>query len=63
MLEHLRATPAVANRKFVLTSTNPLRVSQIANPKEPVLEIIGKPYDLGVIVDAVRAALGQRMER
>lgn len=57
MLQHLKATPSVGKRKFVLTSTNPARVAQVASPDQPVLEIIGKPYDLQLIVDAVREAL------
>ena len=44
-------------RRFVLTSTNPQRVQQIAHPDQPIFEIIGKPYDLQMIVDAVRKAL------
>jgi hypothetical protein len=57
-LQHLRALPSMKGRKFVLTSTNPQRVQQIASPEEPVYEIIGKPYDLQVIIDAVRKGLG-----
>lgn len=56
-LQHLRTLPTMKGRRFVLTSTNPLRVQQIANPTEPILEIIGKPYDLQMIIDSVRKAL------
>ena len=56
-LEHLRSLPTMKNRKFVLTSTNPLRVQQVATPDQPILEIIGKPYDLQMITDAVKQAL------
>jgi DNA-binding NarL/FixJ family response regulator len=56
--EHLRSLPSMQGRKFVLTSTNPARVQQTAKTNDPILEIIGKPYDLKVIVDAVREALG-----
>ena len=55
--EHLRTLPAMKNRKFVVTSTNPERVKQIAHPDQPVLEIIGKPYDLRIITEAVKNAL------
>jgi len=55
--EHLRALPVTKNRKFVLTSTNPERVQQIAQPDQPIHEIIGKPYDLQLIIDAVKKAL------
>jgi hypothetical protein len=57
-LEHLRALPVTKNRRFVITSTNPARLQQIASPQEPVLEIIGKPYDLQMIIDSVKKALG-----
>lgn len=56
-LQHLRGTAAGSSRKYVLTSTNPQRVHEIAGITEPVLEIIGKPYDLKVITDAVQKAL------
>lgn len=55
--EHLRTLPSMKGRRFVLTSTNPQRVQQIAHPDQPIFEIIGKPYDLQMIVDAVRKAL------
>jgi hypothetical protein len=58
LTQHLRAMPAAAGRKFVLTSTNPARLKEIAHADEPILEIIGKPYDMQLIVDAVRKALG-----
>lgn len=57
-LEHLRNLPSMNGRTFVLTSTNPQRVQQIAQPDEPIFEIIGKPYDMQMIIDAVRKALG-----
>jgi DNA-binding NarL/FixJ family response regulator len=57
LTQHLRAMPAAAGRKFVLTSTNPARLKEIAHAEEPILEIIGKPYDMQMIVDSVRKAL------
>lgn len=55
--EHLRAMSIMEGRRFVLTSTNPERVKEIAHPGQPVYEIIGKPYDMQIIVDAVKRAL------
>lgn len=55
--QHLRSLPSMQGRKFVLTSTNPQRLQQIADPDQPVFEIIGKPYDLRIIIDAVRKGL------
>ena len=58
MFQHLRGTDAVAGRRFVLTSTNPGRLREFIDPEQEVFEIIGKPYDLQMIVDAVKKALG-----
>jgi hypothetical protein len=55
--EHLRALPAMNGRRFVITSTNPARVQQVADPDQPILEIIGKPYDLQLIIEAVKKGL------
>jgi DNA-binding NtrC family response regulator len=59
-LEHMRSLPSMEGRKLVLTSTNPARVQQVVQrATEPILEIIGKPYDLQLIVDAVKQAVGE----
>lgn len=57
MLQHLRSTSVAAKKRWVITSTNPERVREIARPEEPIFEIIGKPYDLGMIVEAVKKEL------
>ena len=57
MLQHLRGVKVAADRRWVITSTNPQRVKEIAKPEEPVYEIIGKPYDLQLIVEAVKQAM------
>ena len=56
--QHLRALPTMKGREFVITSTNPARLQQVAPADRPVYEIIGKPYDLQIIIDAVKKALG-----
>jgi DNA-binding NarL/FixJ family response regulator len=60
-LQHIRHHPSMKERSFVLTSTNPQRVLEVAQEgkAEPIHEIIGKPYDLMEIVSAVKQALGQ----
>ena len=58
--EHLRNMPTMANRAYVLTSTNPERVRQATSAEEPVFEIMGKPYDLQQIVEAVKNAIESR---
>jgi DNA-binding NarL/FixJ family response regulator len=55
-LEHLRQTPSMQGRRFVVTSTNAQRVKEIVGGAEHVLEIVGKPYDIDAIVKAVQAA-------
>ena len=57
LVKHLRSLPVSANRRFVYTSTNAARLKEIAQPDEPILEIIGKPYDLQQIVDSVQREL------
>jgi DNA-binding NtrC family response regulator len=59
-LDHLRAGPDMQGRRWVITSTNPQRVHELVNSSETVLEIIGKPYDIGRIVQAVKEASVQR---
>lgn len=54
-LEHLRQTPSLRGRRFVITSTNPQRVREVAG-EEHVLEIVGKPHDLEAIVTTVESA-------
>ena len=59
-LEHMRSLPSMKGRKLVLTSTNPARVQQVVeHATEPILEIIGKPYDLQIIVTAVKQAIDE----
>jgi DNA-binding NtrC family response regulator len=59
-LEHLRAGPEMQGRGWVITSTNPQRVHELVNSSETVFEIIGKPYDIGRIVQAVKEAAAER---
>ena len=57
-LEHVRESPYMANRKFVVTSTNAARATEIIGNATHVYEVIGKPYDIEEIVRVVQRALG-----
>jgi DNA-binding response OmpR family regulator len=56
-LEHLRESPTLRNRPFVITSTNAARASQIIGTAQHVHEIVGKPYDIDAIVKSTFAAV------
>jgi CheY-like chemotaxis protein len=58
LYEHLRAAPACSGVSFVLTTTNIKHVRQLAGSAE-LHEIVGKPYDLNQIVDAVKRVGGE----
>jgi CheY-like chemotaxis protein len=62
-LEHLRNRPPLQGRQFVLTTTNIARVREAVGPAENVFEIVGKPFDLDVIVRAVKEASRARATR
>ena len=46
--------------RFVLTTTNILQVQKIVGPAVHVLEIVGKPYDLDLLIRAVKEAVRAR---
>ena len=58
-LHERRAAPALATTPFVVTTTNQRALEGVVGPTDAV-EIIGKPYDLHRIVDAVRRAAGRQ---
>ena len=61
LFEHIRASPACAGVRFVVTTTNATHVRNVAGNDQEVIEIVGKPYDLDQIVNAVSAADGQSL--
>ena len=55
-LRLVRSSEALQRREFVLTTTNKPALDKLVGDTE-ALEIIGKPYDLRRVIEAVRSAL------
>ena len=55
-LNHMRRLPSLQSVRFVLTSTNPIRIRELVGTDETIFEIVGKPYDLDLLVEAVKRA-------
>jgi CheY-like chemotaxis protein len=60
LCQHLRDVGEARHVPFVLTSTNAAHVEKLAGRAPQIYEIVGKPYDLGLIVEAVKNALNSR---
>jgi DNA-binding response OmpR family regulator len=59
MFQQLRAK-AMRDRRFVITSANPVRVERLAGRDERIFEIVDQPMDLDNIVHAVKEAARSR---
>ena len=57
-LRLVRSSESLKQHQFVLTTTNKPALEQLVGETE-ALEIIGKPYDLRQVVEAVRTALAR----
>jgi DNA-binding response OmpR family regulator len=55
-LEALRTSGLLKGVPIVLTTTNEHRLRELVATSEPVIEVFGKPFDLGELVAAVRRA-------
>jgi CheY-like chemotaxis protein len=64
LFRHIRSMDAMNDVHFVLTSTNSRQVEQFAKGEaQRIYEIVGKTFDLGAVVDAVREAMKARPTR
>lgn len=53
----VKTLPAMQNRPCIVTTTNLARLQEIMDAPEQVVEIVGKPYDLEQLLDAIKKAL------
>ena len=58
---HLSRVDGAGRLPFVVTSTNAPLVRKLAGRHRQVFEIVGKPLDLGLIVNAVKEAAADRL--
>jgi CheY-like chemotaxis protein len=63
LFQHLASMPVMEGRQFVVTSTNAKHVEGLAGPQQHIYEIVGKPMDLGQLVQAVKEAARARPTR
>jgi CheY-like chemotaxis protein len=57
-LRLLQSSEALKDLKWVITTTHKRRLEELVGETGEVFEIVGKPYDMNRIVNAVRGALG-----
>jgi CheY-like chemotaxis protein len=62
LFQHLRAAEAIRTIPVVLTTTNEQSVRAFVSDVPEIHELVGKPYDLDQILQAVRAATGKQIE-
>lgn len=56
-VDHLRRTSPLKNVPFVVTSTNAKMARELAGRTEPVIEVLGRPFDFEEVVAAIRKAI------
>jgi DNA-binding response OmpR family regulator len=63
LLQHVRTLESMKARTFVITSTNPKHLEQLAGRDHRIYEIVGRPLDLDAVVMAVKEAFKSRPTR
>lgn len=63
LFQHICTMPPFRGMRFMLTTTNVKRVREAAAVDHELFEIVGKPYDLGMIVEAVKSLIGPALAR
>lgn len=63
LFQHMCRMPQMQSRQFVITSTNPAHVQELAGSHQAIYEVIGKPFDLDQITRAVKEAARARPTR
>ena len=62
--EHLQTSPELKDVPFVVTTTNVRRFRELVQDASgDVIEIVGKPYDLDQVVEAVKRAIATRVSQ
>lgn len=59
LFQHICNMPTLRGRPFIVTTTNERQIRGLVGDHQEVFEIVGKPYDLDKLVDAVKVALGR----
>ena len=60
LFRRLSQLPALKDRPFVITSTNPVRVRELAQTDQEVSEVVEIPYVITQLIETVRAAAVQK---
>ena len=58
-LDHLRQVSPLREVPFVLTSTNARMARELSGRSERVIEVLGRPFEMDELLEAVRRAIGQ----
>jgi DNA-binding NtrC family response regulator len=62
-LQHLQSTESMRGRHVIVTSANAAAARELGGVSMHVYQILGKPYDIDEIVEAVRRAANEPTER